>query len=226
MNLPRIVSEAQWAAARKKLLAKEKKATHARDALAAERRRMPMVRIDKDYVFQGPRGKVRLLDMFEGRRQLVIYHFMLAPGVEGWPKAGCSGCSFFVDQIAHLAHLRARNTSLVLVSLAPFARIAAYKKRMGWTIPWFSSAGSDFNRDFGLSTPQGETFGLSVFFRDKSQVFRTYFTTGRGVEMLGSAWSFLDLTPLGRQEKWEDSPKGWPQTDPYVWWRRHDEYGT
>jgi predicted dithiol-disulfide oxidoreductase (DUF899 family) len=226
MNLPRIVSEAQWAAARKKLLAKEKKATHARDALAAARRRMPMVRIEKDYVFQGPRGKVRLLDMFEGRRQLVLYHFMFAPGVGGWPKAGCPGCSFVVDQITHLAHLHARNTSLVLVSLAPFARIAAYKKRMGWTIPWLSSAGTDFNRDFGLSTPQGETFGLSVFFRDKKQVFRTYFTAGRGVEMLGSAWSFLDLTPLGRQEKWEDSPKGWPQTDPYVWWRRHDEYGT
>jgi predicted dithiol-disulfide oxidoreductase (DUF899 family) len=224
MNLPHIVSEAQWSAARKKLLAKEKKTTRARDALAAARRRMPMVRIEKNYVFQGSGGKARLLDMFDGRRQLVVYHFMFAPGVVGWPKAGCPGCSFFVDQIANLAHLQARDTSLVLVSLAPFVRIAAYKKRMGWKIPWFSSAGSDFNQDFGLSHEDGETFGLSVFFRDKRQVFRTYFTADRGVEMLGSAWSFLDLTPLGRQETWENSPKGWPQTAPYVWWRRHDEY--
>jgi predicted dithiol-disulfide oxidoreductase (DUF899 family) len=223
--MPDIVPLAEWQAEHERLLRTEKAATRERDALAAERRRMPMVEIDKDYLFEGPDGQARLLDLFEGRRQLIVYHFMFAPGVEGWPAAGCPGCSFFVDQIAHLSHLHARDTSLVLVSRAPLQNIQPYQRRMGWTIPWYSSAGSDFNDDFGLSTGQGETFGLSVFFRDGERVFRTYFTAGRGVEMLGSAWSFLDLTPLGRQEEWEDSPEGWPQSPPYVWWRRHDEYG-
>ncbi len=220
----RIVSPTEWDAARQELLVKEKAATQARDALAAERRRLPMVRIDKDYVFQGPDGQANLLDLFEGRRQLIIYHFMFAPSVDGWPAAGCPGCSFFVDQIGHLAHLHARNTSFALVSRAPLANIQRYKKRMGWSVPWFSSSDNDFNVDFGLTTDAGETFGLSVFLRDRKRVFRTYFTAGRGVEALGSTWTFLDLTPFGRQEDWEDSPKGSPQSSPYVWWRRHDEY--
>jgi predicted dithiol-disulfide oxidoreductase (DUF899 family) len=223
-SLPHIVSSKQWQAAHKKLLAKEKAATRARDALAAERRLQPMARIDKDYVFQGPAGKVRLVDLFDGRRQLVLYHFMYGPGAQGWPTAGCPGCSMFVDNIGDLTHLRARDTSFVLVSVAPLARIKAYKKRMGWKAPWFSSAGSDFNKDLGVTTDEGETFGLSVFFRDGDEVFRTYFTAGRGVEALGPVWTFLDLTPLGRQENWEDSPAGYPQTPPYEWWRRHDEY--
>lgn len=206
------------------LLATEKAATRARDALAAERRRQPMVKIDKTYVFEGPAGKVSLLDLFEGRRQLILNHFMFGPGAHGWPEAGCLGCSMFVDQIGHLAHLHARDTSFALVSIATLAKIEAYKKRMGWTIPWYSSAGSDFNRDFGVTTDSGETFGLSAFLRDGDSIFRTYFTSGRGVEALGSVWTFLDLTPLGRQEEWEDSPKGWPQAPPYSWWRRHDEY--
>ena len=130
----------------------------------------------------------------------------------------------FVDQVTHLAHLHARDTSLALVSIAPLAKIEAYRKRMGWTLPWVSSSANDFNRDFGLTTRAGESFGLSVFLRDSDKVYRTYFTTGRGVEALGSVWTFLDLTPLGRQEDWEDSPDGWPQTRPYLWWRRHDEY--
>ena len=130
----------------------------------------------------------------------------------------------FVDQVGHLAHLHARDTSFVLVSRAPLANIEAYRKRMGWAIPWFSSAESDFNRDFGVTTEDGETFGLSVFLREGDDVYRTYFTTARGVEALGSVWTFLDLTPLGRQEDWEDSPPGWPQTPRYGWWRRHDEY--
>lgn len=222
--LPKIVSPAEWRVAHEKLLAKEKAATRERDALATERRGQPMVRIDKDYLFEGPDSKASLLDLFEGRRQLIIYHFMFAPGVEGWPAAGCPGCSFFTDQIGHLAHLHARDTSFALVSRAPLANIQTYKKRMGWTVPWFSSSGSDFNVDFGLTTDGGETFGLSVFLRDVDRVFRTYFTTGRGAEALGSTWTFLDLTPFGRQEDWEDSPKGWPQTPPYQWWRRHDEY--
>jgi predicted dithiol-disulfide oxidoreductase (DUF899 family) len=222
--LPKIVSPAEWQAAYQDLLTKEKAATRARDALAAERRKLPMVWIDKDYVFQGPEIQATLLDMFEGRHQLIIYHFMFAPTVDGWPEAGCSGCSFFVDQIAHLAHLRARDTSFALVSRAPLANILRYKRRMGWTLPWFSSSDNDFNVDFGVTTDEGETFGLSVFLRDSDSVFRTYFTAGRGVEALGSTWTFLDLTPFGRQEDWEDTPAGRPQSAPYVWWRPHDEY--
>jgi predicted dithiol-disulfide oxidoreductase (DUF899 family) len=228
MNLPPVVSETEWQAAQETLHADEKEATRARDALAAKRRRLPMVRIDKDYAFDGPDGKVTLLDLFEDRRQLLLYHFMFGPNQD----AGCDGCSMFVDQIGHLAHLHARDTSFALVARAPITKLEAYRKRMGWTIPWYSSHESDFNVDFGVgpATPQqgvyqdGESFGLSVFLRDGEDIYRTYFTTARGVEALGSVWTFLDLTPLGRQEKWEDSAAGYPQTKPYEWWRRHDEY--
>jgi predicted dithiol-disulfide oxidoreductase (DUF899 family) len=226
MKLPPVVSPADWQVAHDELLAKEKAATRARDELAAERRRLPIVLIDKDYVFEGPDGEASLLDLFEGRRQLILYHFMFAPGVEGWPDAGCPGCSMFVDQISHLAHLHARDTSFALVSRAPLAQIEPYKERMGWTVPWFSSSGSDFNVDFGVTRDDGETFGLSIFLRDGDRVFRSYFTSGRGVEALGSIWTLLDLTPLGRQADWEDSPPGRPQTPRYEWWRRHDEYET
>src|SRR5947199_9422125 len=184
---PKIVSQAQWQAAHERLLAKEKAATRARDKLAAERRRQPMTRIEKDYVFTGPKGPARLRDLFEGRRQLVLYHFMFAPGVSGWPQAGCDRCSMFVDQIGHPA---------------PLAISEAYRKRMGWTLPWYSSADNDFNVDFGRTTPEGEPFGLSVFLRDGDDVYRSYFTEGRLVEPLGSVWTFLDLTPYGRQEEW------------------------
>ena len=136
-------------------------------------------------------------------------------------EAGCPGCSMFVDQIGHLAHFHARDTSLVLVSLA---QIESFRTRMGWTIPWYSSAGSDFNRDFGVTRDDGESFGLSVFIRDGERIFHSYFTSARGVEALGSVWTFLDLTPLGRQEDWEDSPSGAHQEPPYQWWRRHTEY--
>jgi predicted dithiol-disulfide oxidoreductase (DUF899 family) len=226
--LPKIVPQAEWQAARDALLVKEKEATRALDALAAERRRLPMVRIDKAYVFDGPRGRVELLDLFQGRRQLLLYHFMFGPTRE----AGCPGCSWFVDQIGHLAHLNARDASFALVARAPLAKIEAYRKRMGWTVPWVSSFGTDFNIDFGVGPEKpdpneaqdGEKFGLSVLLRDGGRVFRTYFTTRRGVERLGSVWTLLDLTPYGRQETWEDSPEGWPQGAPYEWWRRHDEY--
>ncbi len=219
-NLPRIVSAAEWQTARDQLLVKEKAATHARDALAAERRRLPMVKIDKDYIFEGANGKARLIDMFDGRRQLIMYHVMFGPT---WNE-GCVGCSMSVDNIGHLSHLHARNTSLVLVSRAPQAKLKEYKQRMGWTAPWFSSFGADFNTDFGVTVGEEEKSGLSVFLRDVDSVYRTYFTSGRGDEMLGTVWSFLDLTPYGRQEAWEDSPEGWPQTPPYDWWRRHDKY--
>jgi predicted dithiol-disulfide oxidoreductase (DUF899 family) len=228
MNLPEVVSAEQWEAAHERLLAKEKEATRASDALAAERRRQPMFRIEKDYEFEGPEGKVGLRDLFEGRRQLIVYHFMFGPTQD----VGCDGCCFFADQVPHLAHLHARDTSFAMVSRAPLAKIEPFKERMGWNIPWYSWFESDFNVDLGLSPEQpqpdryqdGESFGLSVFLRDGEEVYRTYFTNGRGTETLGTVWTFLDLTPLGRQETWEDSPEGYPQTPPYEWWRRHDEY--
>ena len=222
--LPKIVSDADWRKAHAKLLAQEKTATRARDRLAAVRRRQPIVEIEKDYGFAGPEGELSLLDLFERRRQLILYHFMFAPGVDGWPNAGCPGCSMVVDQVGHLAHFHARDTSFCLVSRAPLKNLQRYKKRMEWDVPWVSSAGSDFNSDFGVTTDEGEIFGLSVFLRDGRRIFRSYFTDGRGVEALGSVWSFLDLTPFGRQETWEDSPPGWPQSEPYGWWRRHVEY--
>lgn len=225
IGLPKIASQAEWEIALDALRHKEKAATRAHDALAAERRRLPMVRIEKNYIFEASAGKISLLELFEGRRQLILYHFMFAPGVEGWPTAGCDGCSMFVDQVGDLAHLHARDTSFCLVSRAPLANIQRYRERMGWNIPWVSSAENDFNVDFGVTTEEGETFGLSVFLQDGASVYRTYFTAGRGVEALGSIWTFLDLTPFGRQENWEDSPVGRPQTAPYTWWRRHDEYG-
>ncbi len=220
VGYPKVVSRTDWATARNRLLVQEKKLTRALDALAAERRRLPMVKVEKDYVFEGPQGNVRLLDLFEGRRQLIIYHFMFPPGGEP-----CTGCSSFTDNIVNLAHLRARDTSLALVSRAAQTDIEKFKKRMGWSVPWYSSFESDFNRDFGVTRDKGEAFGLSVFLHDGQTVYHTYFTTSRGVDRLRIDFSLLDLTPYGRQEEWEESPNGWPQTPPYTWWRKHDEYG-
>jgi predicted dithiol-disulfide oxidoreductase (DUF899 family) len=219
--LPEVVSQEEWQSALDELRVKEKQHTRRLDALAAERRRLPMVRIAKDYEFERPGGeKAGLIDLFEGRRQLVVYHFMLAPGGEP-----CAGCSMVADAVGHLAHLNARDTSFAMVSLAPSDEIAAAKERMGWGHPWVSSYGSDFNRDFGRTTDSGEMFGLSVFIRnDQGNVYRTYFTTNRGVEALGSVWTYVDLTPLGRQEDWEDTPEGRPQGPRYEWWDFHDEY--
>jgi predicted dithiol-disulfide oxidoreductase (DUF899 family) len=219
-----VVPEAEWREAIERMHGRETAATRQRDALAAERRRLPRMRIDEDYLFEGADGRKRLHDLFDGRRQLVVYHFMFAPGVDGWPDAGCPGCSMFVDQIGHLAHLHARDTSLVLVSRGPIANLLHYRRRMGWTVPWYSSAGSDLNVDMYATTEDGETHLLSVFGREGDEIYRTYFTRARGVEALGPVWSFLDLTPFGRQESWEDSPIGYPQGPPYEWWRRHDEY--
>ena len=223
---PRIVGADEWRREHERFLAREKEFTHAKDALAADRRRLPMVQIDKDYTFDGPSGPVTLLDLFDGRSQLLLYHFMFAPGVNGWPTAGCPGCSMFTDNIGQFAltHLAARGVSYAIVSRAPTTTLAAYKERMQWPAPWVSSANNSFNRDFGLTTDQGEDHGLSVFLRDGDTIYRTYFTTARGLEALGTVWSFLDITPFGRQETWEDSPAGWPQTPPYQWWHRHDEY--
>jgi predicted dithiol-disulfide oxidoreductase (DUF899 family) len=220
MNTPSIVSQQDWDAARQQLLVKEKAFTRSRDALAAERRRMPWVVVDKQYEFNGPTGKVSLLDMFEGRRQLIIYRAFFEPGVFGWPEHACRGCSLGADQVAHLAHLNARDTTLVYASRAPQAEIARLKKRMGWgNIPWYTITDS-FDTDFGVN----EWHGHNVFFRDGEQVFRTYFINNRGDEAMGTVWSYLDLTALGRQELWEDSPKGYPQTPTYKWWNWHDNY--
>lgn len=215
MRFPAVVPELAWQAELNRLRAREKEATRALDALAAQRRRLPVVRFNGDYRFEGEAGPAGLADLFEGRRQLVVYHFM-EPGDDF-----CVGCSGFADNIGRLEHLHARDTSLALVTQAPFARLAAYRARMGWQVPWYAAVGGDFNAACGVR----EGFGLSVFLREGSDVYRSYFTSARGVDRLRMDFNLLDLTPLGRQETWEDSPQGWPQTEPYRWWRRHDEYG-
>jgi predicted dithiol-disulfide oxidoreductase (DUF899 family) len=220
-NTPPIVSSQEWEAARQQLLVKEKALTRARDALAAERRRMPWLAVEKQYEFDGPTGKVCLLDLFEGRRQLIIYRAFFEPGVKGWPERACVGCSLVADQVAHLAHLNARDTTLAFASRAPHADIERLKARMGWKVPWYSIKDS-FDLDFGVD----EWHGTNSFIREGDKVFRTYFTNDRGDEQMGSTWNYLDITALGRQEEWEDSPEGYPQTPPYTWWKRHDEYGS
>jgi predicted dithiol-disulfide oxidoreductase (DUF899 family) len=210
--LPEIVTPEEWAAAAAELRAAEKEHMRAGDALAARRRRMPMVEFGS-YAFEGAGGSHSLLDLFDGRRQLVVYQFMPGPP---W----CEGCCMFTDQIGHPAHLHARGTTIAIVSQSQYRDLAALRERMGWQVPFYSSAGTDFAADCGAAGG----FVLSVFLRDGDRVFRTYSTTGRGVEVLGPAWSFLDRTPLGRQETWEDTPPGRPQTAPYQWWRLHDEY--
>jgi len=219
MDMPPIVSPEEWTAAREQLLVKEKAHTRARDALAAERRRMPRMAVEKDYRFDGPDGPVTLLDLFEGRRQLVVYRFFFEPGVAGWPESGCRGCSFVADQVAHLAHLNARDTTLAFVSRAPQADIERWKARMGWDMPWYTLT-DGFDADFGV----GEWHGTNAFLRDGERIFRTYFVDNRGDEAMGSTWTYLDITALGRQEQWEDSPAGYPQTPGYAWWNLHDEY--
>jgi predicted dithiol-disulfide oxidoreductase (DUF899 family)/ketosteroid isomerase-like protein len=244
MNRPGIVSRVEWLGARKALLAKEKEFTRQRDALNAERRRLPMVRVDKDYVFDGPHGPARLLDLFEGCQQLIVYHFMFDPS---WD-AGCPSCSFLTDNIGHLAHLHARKTTLALVSRAPLTKVEAYRRRMGWTIPWYSSFGSDFNYDFHVTLDEtvapveynytekavlrekgesyfthGESHGLSAFLRDGDNVFHTYSAYARGTDLLVGTYNYLDMTALGRQEDWEE-PRGRSDGPFMAWLRRHDEY--
>jgi predicted dithiol-disulfide oxidoreductase (DUF899 family) len=226
-----VVSREEWLAARRELLAKEKELTRARDRLNADRRRLPMVRIDKPYTFEGPDGTVSLLDLFEGRPQLVMHHFMFGPE---WDQ-GCSSCSSAADGIGRLRQLHVRNTALVAVSRAPYDKLAAFRERMGWTFPWYSSYGTDFNYDFHATlddrvapvllyfrteaelaeagTPWTESMrdeelpGISAFLRVGEEVFHTYSTYGRGIEEFHNGYQYLDLTALGRQEAWEE-PKG------------------
>jgi predicted dithiol-disulfide oxidoreductase (DUF899 family) len=221
MKMPPIVSPEEWEAARERLLLKEKELMRARDALAAERRRMPRMAVTKEYRFEGQGGPASLLDLFEGRRQLVVYRFFFDPDVAGWPEKGCHGCSLVADQVAHPAHLNARDTTLAFVSRAPQENIERLKARMGWElIPWYTLT-DDFDADFGV----GEWHGTNAFYRDEDdRIFRTYFVSDRGDEPMGGTWAYLDITALGHQEEWEDSPEGHPQTPTYQWWRRHDEY--
>ncbi len=219
MQAPSIVSKQEWEAAREQLLVNEKALTRTRDALAAERRRMPWLAVEKSYEFIGPEGKASLLDLFDGRRQLIVYRAFHEPGVFGWPDHACRGCSMVADQVAHLAHLNARDTTLVFASRAPQADIVRLKARMGWDMPWYTIT-DNFDADFGVD----EWHGTNAFIRDGDRIFRTYFINNRGDEQMGGIWNYLDITALGRQEEWEDSPKGYPQTPTYKWWNWHDSY--
>ena len=221
MEKPRIVSRDEWLAAREKLVAKEKQLTHQRDALAAERRRMPWLAVEKQYEFDGPNGKASLLDLFEDRRQLIVYRAFFEPGVFGWPDHACRGCSLGADQVSHLAHLNARDTTLAYASRAPQPDIQRLKARMEWKMPWYTITDS-FDTDFGVD----EWHGHNAFIREGDKIFRTYFINSRGDEAMGSLWSYLDIAALGRQETWEESPEGYPQTPPYKWWNWHDEYAS
>jgi predicted dithiol-disulfide oxidoreductase (DUF899 family) len=234
---PEIVSREDWLAARKALLSREKELTRQRDQVNAERRRLPMVKIEKEYAFDGPEGKQTLLDLFAGRQQLIVYHFMFDPR---WDE-GCPGCTGFVDALGDLSMLEERDTTFMLISRAPLAKLEAYKAQRGWNRPWVSSFGSDFNYDFHATLDpavvpveynyrdqaelaqrtdeeyfmSGEAHGLSVFFRLDDDIFHTYSAYARGVEGLTDAYSLLDTTPYGRQENFEDSPPGWPQKPTY-----------
>jgi len=217
----KVVSAREWEAVRQQLLVKEKELSRARDALSAERRRMPLLAVEKEYEFDGPQGRASLLDLFEGRRQLIVYRAFFEPGVVGWPEHACVGCSMVADQVAHPAHLNARDTTLAFASRAPQKDIERLKARMGWQfIPWYTIA-DGFDKDFDVD----EWHGTNAFIRDGDRVFRTYFINNRGDEQMGNTWNYLDITALGRQEEWEDSPEGCPQTPPYVWWNWHDAYG-
>ena len=219
MNKPPVVSAEEWERARQEFLVKEKELTRARDALAAQRRRMPWLAVETAYEFDGPDGKASLIDLFHGRRQLIVYRAFFDPDVHGWPEHACVGCSMVADHVGNLAHLNARDTTLVFASRGSQTDIARLKARMGWQIPWYTIT-DDFDVDFGV----GEWHGTNAFIRDEDKVFRTYFIDGRGDEVMGNTWAYLDMTALGRQEEWEDSPDGYPQGPPYQWWRWHDEY--
>lgn len=220
IDMPPVVSAQEWEAARERLLMKEKALTKARDALAAERRRMPWMAVEKNYQFDGPDGKLSLLDLFDGRRQLIVYRAFFEPGVHGWPDHACIGCSLGADQVSNLVHLNARNTTLVYASRAPQTDIKRLKARMGWQrIPWVTIT-DGFDADFGVDLWHGH----NAFIRDGDRIFRTYFINTRGDEAMGTVWSYLDMTALGRQEVWEDSPPGYPQDKTYKWWNWNDSY--
>ena len=218
--LPPIVSRAEWERARAELLVQEKQLFRLKDKVSAQRRRLPMVEIHADYEFDTEAGPLTLQELFDGRKQLILQHFMFG---SDWDE-GCSGCSMMADHIGPLSHLYAKDTSLVLVSRAPVGKLVAFKDRMGWDLPWVSSGRSTFNEDFGVTVNGEERHAISVFLRDGDRVFHTWQTFDRGEEPFMLVFDLLDLTPYGRQEDWEDSPAGWPQRPPYEWFRLKDAY--
>jgi predicted dithiol-disulfide oxidoreductase (DUF899 family) len=213
MNLPEVVSREEWLVARKALLEKEKEVTRAHDMILAERKKLPMVKVEKNYLFEGPEGTVTLLDLFEGRRQLIVRHFMLTPDDE----EGCIGCSMQTDSVGALEHIWARDTSFVLVSRAPLSKLEPFKARMGWTYPWYSAIGSEFNVDYEVTTGRGDSPGVSAFIRDGDDIFHTYSVYDRGGEIFKNFYNYLDITFLGRQEDQLEHP--------WDWWRHKDRYG-
>ncbi|WP_029116080.1 DUF899 domain-containing protein [Mycobacterium sp. URHB0044] len=218
--LPPVVSRSEWEKVRAELLVREKELTRLKDSVSAARRRLPMVEMTEPYTFTGASGPVSLLDLFDGRRQLIVQHFMFGAD---WDE-GCSGCSMMADHIGPLSHLYAKDTSFVMVSRAPLATLLAFRDRMGWTLPWVSSGSTTFNEDFRTTVDGEERHAISVFLRDGDRVFHTWSTFDRGEESFMVVWDLLDLTPYGRQETWEDSPPNWPQQPPYEWMRLHDAY--
>jgi predicted dithiol-disulfide oxidoreductase (DUF899 family) len=218
--MPPIVSRLKWEEARADLLVREKELTRLKDAVAAARRRLPMVQITDSYTFETEAGTASLLELFGGRRQLIVQHFMFGPDWE----EGCDGCSLMADHIGPLSHLYAKDTSFVLISRAALPKLLAFRDRMGWQLPWVSSAGSTFNEDFHATVDGEERHAVSVFLRDGERIFHTWQTFNRGEEPFMVVFDLLDLTPYGRQETWEDSPAGWPQQPPYEWMRLADSY--
>ena len=227
MRKPAVVSAEQWHTAWAEMLTKEKEFTRGRDALAAQRRRMPWTPVDKAYRFEGPDGPASLLDLFAGRRQLLVYRAFLDPGIGDWPDHGCVGCSLMADHVPELGHLNARDTTLVYVSRGPQAELARIKARMGWDIPWYTMITDDdsaFDVDFGVDRWHGTNAFIRWPEHGADRVYRTYFINDRGDEAFVNTWNYLDMTALGRQETWEDSPADYPQSAPYQWWRWHDAY--
>jgi predicted dithiol-disulfide oxidoreductase (DUF899 family) len=218
--LPPIVPRSEWEKARAELLLREKELMRLKDSVSAARRRLPMVEITESYTFDSEQGTVTLLDLFDGRRQLIVQHFMFGTD---WTE-GCDGCSMMADHIGPLSHLHAKDTSFVLISRAELPKLTAFRDRMGWQLPWVSSAGTTFNEDFDATVDGEERQSVSVFLRDGDRVFHTWQTFSRGEEPFMVVFDLLDLTPYGRQETWEESPAGWPQQPPYEWMRLADAY--
>jgi predicted dithiol-disulfide oxidoreductase (DUF899 family) len=218
--LPPIVSRAEWDKARAQLLVREKELFRLKDSVSAARRRLPMVEIDTPYLFDTEAGPLTLLDLFDGRSQLIVAHFMFG---SDWDE-GCSGCSMMADHIGPLSHLHAKDTSFVLISRAPVGKLVAFKDRMEWDLPWVSSGRTTFNEDFHTTVDGQERHSVSAFLRDGDRVFHTWQTFNRGEEPFMLVFDLLDVTAYGRQESWEDSPQGWPQRPPYEWIRLHDAY--
>lgn len=217
---PEVVSGDEWQQSQARHLKLEKSLTRMRDAVSASRKRLPMMEITTPYVFEGEDGPATLLHLFQGHRQLILQHFMFHPD---WDE-GCNGCSMMADHIGPLAHMQARDTTYVAVARAPLAKLTAFRQRMDWAFPFYSSHGTSFNEDFGVTVNDNEDQGMSFLVRDGDRVFRTHFTTGRGVEDAISTFVLLDHTVFGRQEQFEDAPAGWPQTEMYSWWNLHDQY--